>query len=430
MRCEQNFKPAWSRTPAPAILAGMKSSTRNRHVVAVLGVLLLLGAVRSGAQSDVVVTKAAGDRAAIDFAGFTAGGANGALFLQVLKNDLYRSGWFQVTPTAGEYSVRGSFTESGGRIEVQASVLKAPGAASVLSRKWPGGRADVRMLAHKVSDDLVKALTGKEGFAQSRLALVGTRTGRKELYLADSDGANLTQLTRDRSISLFPRWSPDNRSLVYTSYVNRFPDILRIDLASGARRKLAAFRGLNTGGAFSPDGRQVAMVLSKDGNPELYVMNLADSSLTRLTRTPQANESSPSWSPDGRQIVFVSDAAGVSRPQLYIIDRAGGAPRRVTSRGPQNVSPDWGPDGRIAFSSIAGREYALCVLDPRTLEVTTIAHDASSYEEPSWARDGRNIACQRTIRYQSGICLIDSVHKEKVMLLDEGGDWYSPAWQK
>ncbi|MBP7274897.1 MAG: PD40 domain-containing protein [Kiritimatiellae bacterium] len=407
----------------------MKISTGNRHRIGLIGLLLLLGAVRTGAQSDVVVVKNAGDRAAIDFAGFAAAGPNGALFLQVLKNDLYRSGWFQVTPSAGEYSVRGSFTENGGRLGVQAAILKAPGRTSVLSRNWSGGRSDVRLLAHKVSDDLVKALTGKEGFAQSRLALVGSRSGRKELYLADSDGANLTQLTRDRSISLFPRWSPDNRSLVYTSYLNKFPDLLRIDLASGGRRKLASYRGLNIGGAFSPDGRQVALVLSKDGNPELYVMNLADSSLTRLTRTPQANESSPCWSPDGRQIVFVSDAAGVSRPQLYIMDRAGGAPRRVTSRGPQNVSPDWGPDGRIVFSSIAGREFSLCVLDPRTLEVTTIAHDASSYEEPSWARDGRNIACQRTIRYRSGICLIDSVHKEKVMLLEEGGDWYSPAWQ-
>ncbi len=410
------------------------------RTLAWLAALAILAAAPRG-EAQVVVTKSAGDKATIDFSAMTATGASANVFMEVLKSDLVRSGWFRIAASGGECSVKGSVSEAGGNLQVKAEVFKSStGAApsgnvqvtktSVLARSWAASRADARTLAHKVNDEIVKAVTGREGFAQSRLALVGTRTRNKEVYLADSDGANLTQLTRDRSISLFPRWSRDNRRLVYTSYVQKFPDILMIDIASGGRQKLASFPGLNMGGAFSPDGRQVAMVLSKDGNPELYVMTLGSSQLTRLTRTPQANESSPSWSPDGSRIVYVSDAAGVSRPQLYIVGRDGQSPRRVTSRGPQNVSPDWGPDGRIAFSSIAGRAFSLCVLDPETLMVTPVAADAASYEDPSWARDGRHIACARSLQYRSGICLVDTVTKEKVDLLSEGGDWYSPSWQK
>lgn len=402
---------------------------------------LVMGVACARVDAQVVVQKSAGDKATIDLSAVTVSGTSASLFMDVLKNDLVRSGWFKISAAGGECSVKGSVSDAGGNLQVRAEVFKSSSGvsssgavqvikSSVLSRNWTSTRADARTLAHKVNDEIVKAVTGKEGFAQSRLALVGTRTGKKEVYLADSDGANLTQLTRDRSISLFPRWSRDGRRLVYTSYVQRFPDILMIDLASGGRQKLASFPGLNMGGAFSPDGRQVAMILSKDGNPELYVMNIGGKQLTRLTRTPQANESSPSWSPDGSQIVYVSDAAGVSRPQLYIIGRDGQSPRRVTSRGPQNVSPDWGPDGRIAFSSIAGRAFSLCVLDPTTLDVTTVAADAASYEDPGWARDGRHIACGRSLQYRSGICLVDTVTKEKVDLLSEGGDWYSPSWQK
>lgn len=401
--------------------------TMRRNMLGLAALALALAVVAPRAQ--VVVTKGAGDTSSIDFAGFTATGANGTLFLQVLQNDLVRSGWFSLARTGGEFSVQGAVRD-GARIEVEGVVVQAALQRRVLAKRWHAPAAEVRMLAHQVSDEIVKAATGKEGFAQSRLALVGNRTGRKELYLCDSDGANLQQLTQDKSISLFPRWSPDNRRLVYTSYVQRYPDLLLIELATGARRKLASFPGLNTGGAFSPDGTQAAMILSRDGNPELYVMTLAGRRLTRLTHTPNAAEASPSWSPDGRRIVFVSDAAGVSRPQLYIVDRGGGAPRRVTSRGPQNVSPDWGPDGRIAFSSFAGGVFSLCVLDPDTLEVTVVAADAASYEEPSWARNGRHIACVRSLRQKSGICLVDTVTREKVLLVDGQGDWTSPNWQK
>ncbi len=392
-----------------------------------VSLFLVLG-LAAGARAQVVVTKTGADKSTIDFSGFTAAGNGGTLFLKVLQSDLVRSGWFALAAAGGEFRVTGGAREAGGGVDVECQVVSAGPGGRVFGRSYSAGNKEVRALAHKVNDEIVKALTGREGFAQSRLALVGRRTGKKELYLCDSDGENMIQLTRDNSISLYPRWSPDNRRLTYTSFLKGYADAYLVEIGTGSRRRIASYPGINAGAAISPDGRSVALVLSRDGNPELYVMSLADGHLARLTRTAKAGESSPSWSPDGGQICFVSDLSG--KPQLYVISRAGGAPRRITSRGVQNVAPDWGRNGLIALASQVGGRFELCVLDPQGGTVKTVAADGADYEDPSWARDGRHIACARTAGFRTGICLVDIMGGEKVMLLTDQGDWFSPQWSR
>ena len=392
--------------------------------------VLMVGAVAAAPaqQADVVVRKLPGEKSSIDLSGFTTGGASAA-FAKIMQNDLVRSGWFVLAPAGrGEFRVGGGAADEGGRLTAKCAAVNSGSGAAVVSKSYGASSAQLRALAHKISDDIVKAVSRHEGFASSRLALIGRRTGQKELYLCDSDGANMTQVTQDRCACLKPRWSPDNSKITYTSFVKGYADAYLIEVASGARRRLAGFPGLNMGAAISPDGRSAALVLSRDGNPELYVMNLAGGGMTRLTQTPKAGESSPSWSPDGSQLVYVSDQSG--KPQLYLIARSGGAPRRLTTRGFENVAPDWGPGGLIAYASQVGGHFQLCTIDPKTGEPATVAADAADYEDPSWARDGRHLACGRTAGYKSSICLVDIMGGEKVALLDDQGDWFSPAWSR
>lgn len=393
-------------------------------------VLAALGAAGAGAQ-DVVVSKAGGEKAAMDWAGFSTGNtAAGATFVKVVQGDLVRSGWFTMVAGRGELRVSGGCEDGGANLGVKCQVLNAGTGATPFSKVYSSGTKDVRALAHRVADDIVKALTGHEGFATSRLALVGNRTGKKELYICDSDGGNMMQLTQDRSISLYPRWGPDSQKITYTSYLKGYPDAYMIHLATGRRDRLASFPGLNAGAVIAPNGGSAALVLSRDGNPELYVMTppAAGASFTRITRTTQAAESSPAWSPDGGEICYVSDISG--KPQLYIVGRGGGQARRVTSRGTENVSPSWGANGLIAYASRLGAQFQLCVLDPRSGQVTPYALDGADYEDPSWARDGRHIACTRTAGHRSSICLVDIMGGEKITLISDQGDWFSPAWSK
>lgn len=394
----------------------------------VLGLVLAgLSGAATLARAQVVVTKGAGQKTTIDWSAYRTGpDETSRLFFQVLQADLLRSGWFaRGTGASSELALTGLVTAQG-RVRAECVVVGRATQRSFLSKAFTAEPGLVRQLAHQAADEIVEAVTGRKGIASGRLAVVGTRSGKKELYVCDADGGSLRQLTRDNSVSIAPHWSPDGRQIVYTSYLKAFPDVYVVDLASGNRRAIANYPGLNTGGAYAPNGRDIALILSKDGNPELYLKNLSSGSLTRLTNTRRAAEASPSWSPDGSQICFVSDQSGT--PQIYIVDRGGGAPRRVTSRGNQNVAPDWGPGGLIAYASLVGGRFQICVTDASGSQVKQITSDGADYEDPCWAPDGRHVVCGRAVSYRSKVYLLDTLGDPPVALIDSQGDWYSPAW--
>lgn len=387
--------------------------------------LLLTFLSASALAQQVVVSKPTGTKASLDLSGMTGTGAAPAAFRQTLEADLRRSGWFTLTRPAA-YVVSGSCS-AGASLAVQCQVTDVVKAGVALNKSYADTPANAQRLAHKVADDIIMAVKGFRGICSGRIVMVGNRTGNKELYLCDSDGGNLRQLTSDRSISLSPQWAPSGAQIAYTSYRRGFPDTYMIALGSGERACIANFPGINMAGGISPNGREILLVLSRDGNPEVYIKNLASGALTRLTHTPRAGEASPAWSPDGASIVYVSDLAGAGSPQLYVMDRSG-ASRRLTSRGRENVSPDWGPNGWIAFSSKRSGLYGIFIVNPTTQEERAVSPADTHYEEPAWASDGRHIVCTRREGRGSKIYLLDSMGDPPVCLTANGGDWFSPAW--
>ena len=392
------------------------------------GVVLVWMIAVGGVWSQVTVSKTPGDKSSINLSGFDAGDLSATReFKHTLVQDLLRSGWFVETPKErAEITVRGNVKEQGGRLRAECNVQGSVTSRAYLNKAFTASDMNVRRFAHQVADAMVEAVTGRKGMSAARLVMVGTRTSKKELYLADADGKGLVQLTHDKSLSVAPKWAPHNQ-ILYTAYLKGYPDVYLINIVSGNRRRISSYSGLNTGADMSPDGREVVLILSKDGNPELYVKNLSSDRLTRLTNTRQAAEASPSWSPDGRRIAYVSDRSG--RPQIYILDRSGGRPRRSTSVGTENVSPDWGVHGKIVHSSRQDGRYQIAVLDPKTGRSTVIpTPDEADYENPSWAPDGRHIACSRTHGYRSGVYILDTMGDRPIALVEHQGDWYSPSW--
>lgn len=396
--------------------------------------LLVLAAllVPLSGSSQVRVVKSMNEVSLLDMSMFKSlsDGAP-ALFYRILETDLTRSEYFKIVNGAhAEYALLGNAAREGSGLIVRCEAYNVISKERYLSKTFKASEEEARQLAHQVADEIVMALTGRPGMASSRLALVGNRTGNKELYLCDADGQNLRQLTFDKTLSLAPKWGPDGRQLVYTSFRSQFPDVYLITLGGNSWKGkcIANFPGLNACAAISPDGREVALTLSKDGNPDLFIMELSSRRLTRLTTTKRAGEASPSWSPDGRQIVFVSDRSGF--PQLYIVDRDGGEPKRITSAGSQNVDPDWGANGFIAYSSLIGSLFQVFVLNPATLATQQITLEDASYEDPSWAPDGRHLACTRTQHYHSRIFIVDMISRSCISLLPDSatGDWSATDW--
>jgi len=368
----------------------------------------------------VEVRKSGAGRIGISLDRLTSdGSAEGQEFIRVLRADLLRSGWFE-EQTAARLVVLGRVQQTEGlRAEIQA--IQVADKRRVLSRAFSGAPVATRALAHRVSDALVLAVSGKSGMASARLAIVGNQSGYKELYVCDADGANLRQVTQDRSIVVAPAWMPDGKNILYTSYKQGYPNIYR----TGQREAVSKFGGLNASAAVSPDGRKMAVILSKDGNPELYIRDVRTGSLQRVSSTRRANEASPCWSPDGSQIAYVSDSAG--RPHIYVLALKGGSPKRLSRTGSENVAPDWGVNGQLTYCSRQAGRYRIVVADPRTGVSRVLPLDGADYEDPSWMPDGRHVVVSRSVNYRSSIYLLDTQEERSISLKEGAGDWFSPA---
>ena len=220
--------------------------------------ILAFGFIAAGAASaQVRVTKGAGHKTTIDWSSF--GGSQtpaGSVFKKTLQDDLVRSGWF--TPAArgqGILVLQGLYEDNGSDLNVKCYVLEMQTKQSYLRKSYRAGEPEARRLAHKVADEIIEAVTGKKGICSGRIVLVGNRTRNKEIYLCDSDGQGLVQLTKDGKISLAPKWGPDGNTIVYTSFLKGYPDVYSIDVSTGNRNRLAGYPGLNTGADISPNGR-------------------------------------------------------------------------------------------------------------------------------------------------------------------------------
>lgn len=403
----------------------LELNSQWRGVVAM--VVLGMSLAASVQAADVEIVKAGSIKTALSLKGLRAGAqAESKTFIQVLRSDLERSGWFEITAGGASVEVSGFCQASGDRLTGRCRVVNTITGKILLSEPLRGTLEEPRQLAHRTADAIVQAVKGVPGIASTQIVMVGARVGRQDLYLCDADGARLRRATSDGAVCLSPSWGKGVSEILYTSLHNGYPDAYRIDLVGGRRTRLAAYPGLNSGAVLSPDGRRIAVTLSKDGNPDLYVKELRSGVVSRVTRTPYAAEASPSWSPDGRQLVFVSDRSG--RPQLYVQPLHGKTAKRLTYEGRENAAPDWGADGRIVYSSRRGGVYEICMYDPVARRHSQLTDGGADWEDPSWAPDSRHIVCTRTAGYRSHLYILDVLGDPPLRLTSSEGDWYSPDW--
>ncbi len=395
----------------------------------IASVLLCLLLLPLSAQTNIVIDKTGSGLKTIDFTRFRAGAGEARVFFDTLRANLrLNADLKEAAPSAAQFMITGQSAVSGGQLNITVQLVPTGDTRARWGKRFQVEAASAESLGRHVSDQLVKELTGRPGFATKRIALLGrSADGRaKEVFMVFPDGGGLRQMTKDRSVKLAPQWAPDAQSLSYTSYHRGFADLYRHHLSPPKREAVSKFSGINAGGAISPDGSKMALILSKEGRPELYVMNLATKRLQRLTRTPMSPKSSPSWSPDGQRIVFSSGHEG--RPHLYIVSRNGGAPKRVSRGGAENLSPDWGENGLIVFTRRDGRRYQTAILDPNSGETKVISPADADYEDPSWAPDGYHVVASRSVGNQSRIYLLDSSNRRPIQLELPAGFFYMPDW--
>ncbi len=351
----------------------------------------------------------------------------GAAALPANNPGAVRKAWTDAAAAGAHAALQGLLTIRGDRVgaEMRLYDLTTPELKQIAAKKFEMPVAEARRLAHKIADEVVLQFTGELGVADTKIAYVVARNGAKEIYAMDYDGAAPGPLTSNRSINLSPSWSPDARSLAFTSYMRGYPYLYRLfPFERRPVQLLAGYLGINTSPAWSPDGRSVALTLSKDGNPEIYVLNVATGAFRRLTRHPGI-DTEPTWSPTGREIAFTSDRSGTA--QIYVMDAEGANVRRLTQSG-FNTQPRWSPKGdTIVYTSRQGN-HDLWAVSPDGSDPRRLTAGPGDNESASWAPDGRHLAFHSSRLRGSSLFTMLADGSEQQALPRGPGEATSPAW--
>jgi TolB protein len=260
-----------------------------------------------------------------------------------------------------------------------------------------------RRIAHIISDEIYKRITGESGYFDSRIVYVsesGSAVSRvKRLAIMDQDGANNKYLTDGSYLVLTPRFSPNQQLITYLSYYKNQPRVYIYDLNTGRQEVLGNFPGMTFAPRFSPDGRKVVMSYADNGNSDIYLMDIATKQPRRLTNNP-AIDTAPSFSPDGRQLAFESDRSGTQ--QIYVMNADGSGAQRITFGEGRYGNPVWSPRGDlIAFTKMLKGKFYIGVIRPdgsRERLITTAYH----VEGPSWSPNGRYLTYFKETPSRSG----------------------------
>jgi TolB protein len=322
-------------------------STEGDHALNWVGkiaawVVLLLGFNLAHAQITLDITKgASGAGIPITIAPF---GGTSEDIAGIIASDLKRTGKIAPQPpqSQADYAVTGQ-VRSGGRGAIVQFQLTGVQGGKLLDLSFDVPSEQLRPVAHRISDLIYEKLTGEKGLAGTRIAFVAGGGGTWFLVVADADGQNPRVILRSGQPIMSPAWSPD--------------------------------------------GRRLAVTLSKDGNPEIYAMDVAGGNPVRLTNGG-AIDTEAVWLPDG-SLVFTSDRGG--SPQLYRIGSGGGGAQRLTFEGDYNARPAVSPDGRyIAMVHRRNGRFHIAVLDLQNRQFRVLT-PGGLYESPSFAPNGKMV---------------------------------------
>jgi TolB protein len=338
----------------------------------------------------------------------------GANIVQVIANDLEGSGLFKVVdkqaylqraidantpPNFQDWSTinaqalvaGGASMRPDGSLQVDFRVWDIMGQEQLVGQNFASPQDGWRRIAHKVADVIYSKLTGEKPYFDSQVVFVdeaGPKKNRiKRLSVMDQDGANVRALTSGKEIILNPRFSPVTQEVVYAAIAQNQSSVKIFNLQTGRGETVASFSGsLSFSPTFSPDGNRIALSMEKEGNIDIFLMDLRTRSLRRLTDSPSI-DTSPSFSPDGSRIVFNSDRGGSQ--QLYVMGADGGSPQRISFGSGRYGTPQWSPLGdKIAFTKMQGGRFSIGVMDAGGGGERIVS---SSFldEGPTWAPNGR-----------------------------------------
>jgi TolB protein len=277
-------------------------------------------------------------------------------------------------------------------------------------RDYPltGGPADpaARATIHAASDDVVEWVTGERGIAESRIVYV--QGGRARVV--DSDGANDHAVTSSGA-ALSPAWHPSGRAIVFSDFGDAGTQIAQLDLLTGRTTLLkASGRGLNITPVFTPDGSNIVYASGGEQPADLVIAPASNrGSARKMGAGSLTEQSSPTFSPDGHRVAFISPSP--KTPQIYTMNIDGSDIQQLTPSvagvRSYRTGPDWSPDGtKIAYEQQNGdfQIWMINIADKKMRKLTSVGEN----EDPSWAPDSRHVVIATTRNRAKYLFVLDT----------------------
>ena len=409
-------------------------------------ILLLAGPAR--AQLTIEIIGGGANQIPIAVLPFAGESALPQSITEIVEQDLSRSGRFRALFVGGITQVPAEISQvdfaewksrladamvigqaqrlPDGKFEVRFRLLDVLKQSQIGSSAYTLSAGQIRLTAHKIADFIYEKLTGERGVFGTKIAYVVKHGSRFELRVADADGQNAQSMVISSEPIMSLAWSPDGTRMAYVSFQNKKPILFVQGLsASQQPAPVANYKGSNSAPAWSPDGKQLAAVLTKDGSSQIYLMNADGTNLRRVTFSGFI-DTEPFFTPDGRSIYFTSDRGG--SPQIYRMPAKGGEAVRVTFEGDYNVSPRLSPEGKtLVYVSRNDGRFQVMAMDLGTRQIQTLT-DGYRDESPTFAPNGRMILYATDVDNRGVLAAVSSDGRFRQRLSVQAADVREPSW--
>ncbi len=285
-----------------------------------------------------------------------------------------------------------------GNMEIKLRLWDILDERQLFGKYYSTGKGGYNKMSNVISNEIYKSISGeKSGHFDSQIVYVaesGTELKKvKRIAIMDFNGENRKYLTNGSDLVLTPVISKKPNEIIFLRYAGNGAQLYKLNIKDKILKKLGNFSGTSFAPNVNPkDSNLILLSVIEGGSSNVYELNSLTGKTAKLTNNSSIN-TTPSYSSDGKQVVFSSDREG--KEQIYIMNADGSSSKKLSSGDAMYSKPVWSPDGNlIAYTEMKSNKFGIGVMtaDGRNEKIITRGY---LVEGAKWSPNGRYLIYAR-----------------------------------